>query len=169
MRTWVLIGITLASTTATAETFQTSETFGLDVMTVWQPSANDAVGGGSMIRLEWTSSKLPSWLTQVGRVGVLVDSIDRGMLPALIGFQIGGAEGPFVAGEAGWMLHGPLHGDDDEVEWSNVFSLAAGLKFDHWNLRAAWLDGPDFDGPMWMLSLGRDFIRNDATVTQTRL
>src|SRR5688572_5311536 len=63
--------------TASADTFQDRDTFGLDVSTVWEPGNGDAFGAGPVFRFEGFTSRAPDWLGFVTRGGLFIDSADR--------------------------------------------------------------------------------------------
>jgi hypothetical protein len=75
MRTALLV--LCISSAAHADTFQATDTYGLDLSTVWEPQNRDAFGAGPVFRYESHDTRMPDWLAAVVRMGLFIDSADR--------------------------------------------------------------------------------------------
>jgi len=168
MRSLLIVAVVGLPTVARADdTFETRETIGLDLTTLWEPANRDAFGAGPLFRFEWHSSKLPDRLDVTTRFGMIVDSADRVLAPISVGLEVRlGA--PYVGAELGSMIS---HDDNDMMESDRLrlswtAATTVGVKARHWDLRAMWMRGELFDGNTWLFAIGRDFGRLDATVTR---
>jgi hypothetical protein len=159
-----LIILCAISGVAAADSFETRETFGLDVTTIWEPRNGDAFGAGPMLRAEFNSTKMPSWLDIVIRWGVLLDSADRTFAPFTFGFaaKLGA---PYLGLEIGGTIYPQEMDDSVRLGWTA--GGVAGLRLGHWDLRATAMRGELFDGNVWLFSIGRDFARMDASVKRS--
>ena len=166
----VCLGSHLASASlAEADTFQSVDTFGLDVATVWEPANGDAFGAGPLFRVESFTTKMPSWLGLVARWGMLIDSSDRVFSPIVVGAMVrpglGGLYGTLEGGGTIAAVDTVDEMDERRVDWTASATL--GYRLGGWDLHATALVGGLFERTTWMFSLGRDFVRLDATITRT--
>jgi hypothetical protein len=166
MRTALLV--LCIGTTAHADTLHNVDTMGLDVATVWEPANRDAFGAGPLFRYETFTSQLPDWLGMLTRWGVFVDSADRVFSTAALGLIIRpDNDGLYLTAEAGLTFAPQEMEDSMRLDWTGA--AAVGYRAGVWDLRATALRGGLFQDTAWMFSLGRDFIRFDATITRTKL
>ena len=163
----VLVGSSSIASADSSE-WQTRETMGLDVTTLWEPKNRDAFGAGPLFRVEWHSTKLPDWLDLVTRWGVIVDSADRVFSPFTVGL-LAKLGVPYLGAEFGGMLYRDELDDemDDAMRLAWTAGLTGAVRVGNWDLRAQWMRGAIFDGNVWMFSLGRDFARLDSSVKRT--
>jgi len=157
--------------TAHADSFQERDLFGVDVQTVWEPNNRDAFGAGPVFRFETFSSRLPSWLAMVTRAGVFADSADRVFSHGVFGLQVRpGGNGAYVSLEGGLTIATELFMEQEHryrIDFTGAGAL--GYHVGHWDLRATVLAGGLFEGPVWLFSLGRDFVRIDSSITRSAL
>lgn len=150
--------------TAAADSYETHETFGLDVTTIWEPRNADAFGAGPLFRFEFNSTKMPGWLDLVVRWGVVADSADRTYAPFSFGVSARlGA--PYLGLDIGAMLHPDEMTESVRAAWTTSANL--GVRLGVWDLRATAMRGELFDGTAWLFSIGRDFARIDAAVKRS--
>lgn len=153
-----------APSLARADTFESRETFGIDLATVWEPRNGDALGAGPVLRAETNTTKMPAWLDFALRWGMLLDSADRVYMPIMVGLAAN--LGPSYVGlDLGTLLHPDEM--TDKLRVSSTINAAVGVRIGHWNVRATAMRGELFDGTAWMFSLGRDFVRTESTVKRS--
>jgi hypothetical protein len=156
----------LVSTSAQADSFETHDTIGIDITTLWEHHnpTGDAVGGGPVIRFESFSSQRPWWLGGLFKVAIIPDSSDRVSSPLSAGaIVLLGHTGLYANVDGGLMLtsNDPMSGT--QASW--LVDGALGERWRGWDLRATYLRSGDFHGSVWLFSLGRDLAWADTKIT----
>ena len=162
----VLIAFT--ATSHADATFQTHEEVGVDFAVIHAPRTDDGeTDAGAVLHYASTTSRSPSWLMLGIQAGLFAGSADRILAPLLLNLRIGEREGPFARLDAGWLVTTPVGAADGTTTWSYALGATVGWKLGPWQLSAGALKSGGFTGPVYMFTLGRDFVYLDSVVTRS--